>query len=101
LRSYHSAVPNRFYRRRWDNTRGDEFDCWGCSLWYMEIDDQGRPIRQLELYDAGRVLSYDAVHRESRYGSLGQATLNDSGEDWSTFEITDAEFDRVWSRRDQ
>src|SRR4051812_34097671 len=58
FRSYVSAVPSHFYRRRWDETRGDEFDSWGHSLWYFETDDEGWPIRQVELYDAGRVLRY-------------------------------------------
>jgi hypothetical protein len=34
--------------------------------------------------------------REDRYGSLGQVSLYDSGEDWNTFEITEVEFERVW-----
>jgi hypothetical protein len=94
-------VPNRFYRRRWEETRGDEFDGWGCSLWYFETDNQGGPVRQLEVYDAGRVLRYDLRHSEDRYGGLGQASLYDSDEDWSSFEITEAEFERGWHTRDE
>jgi hypothetical protein len=89
-------VPSRFYRRRWDETRGDEFDGWGCSVWYFDVDDDGWPVRQVEVYDAGRVLRYGYGHEEDIYGGLGQASLDDSDEDWSRVEITRAKFERVW-----
>ncbi|TYC19040.1 hypothetical protein FXF52_38795 [Micromonospora sp. MP36] len=41
-------MPNRFYRRRWNETRGDELDDWGRSLWYFEVDDDGWPVRQID-----------------------------------------------------
>ncbi|MEV6852100.1 hypothetical protein, partial [Actinoplanes sp. NPDC051411] len=61
-----------------------------------ETDDEGWPIRQVEMYDAGQVLRYGPGHDTDRYGGLGQASLYDSDEDWSTFEITVTEFERVW-----
>lgn len=48
------------------------------------------------MYDAGRVLRYGLGHDEDRYGGLGQAGLYHSDEDWSPFEITEAEFQRAW-----
>ena len=49
----------------------------------------------------GRVLRYGPGHSEDRYGSLGQASLYDSDEGWSNFEITRAEFERVWRTYDE
>ena len=89
-------MPNRFFRRRWDETRGDEFDGWGRSVSYFEVSDDGWPVRQIEVYDVGRVLRYRTGHEDDRYGGLCQASLFDSDEDWSRFEITDGEFDKVW-----
>lgn len=89
-------MSSRFYRRRWAENRGDQFDHWGHSVWYFEVDDDGRPIRQVEAYDAGRVLRYGAGHDEDHYGALGQPSLYDSDEDWSPFEITEAAFQRAW-----
>jgi hypothetical protein len=89
-------VPNRFYCRRWEEIRGDEFSNWGHSVWYFEVDDDGWPVRQVEVYDAGRVLRYGIGHEEDGHGGLGQASLYDSDEDWGPFEITGAEFQRVW-----
>lgn len=48
------------------------------------------------MYDVGRVLRYGPGHQEDRYGGLGEAGLYDSGEEWSDFEITKAEFERAW-----
>jgi hypothetical protein len=94
-------VPNRFYRRRWDETRGDEFDGWGHSVWYFEVGHDGWPVRQVEVYDAGRVLHYGPSHAEDRYGGLGEVSLYDSGDDWNRFEITEAEFVRAWALNGQ
>jgi hypothetical protein len=89
-------MPNRFYRRRWDEARGDEFASWGRSFWYFETDEEGWPVRQIEVYEAGRVTRYGPEHDDDRYGGLGEASLYDSGEDWSTYEIADVEFERIW-----
>lgn len=55
-------------------SRGDEFDAWGHSVWYFEVDNDGRPVRQIEVYDTGPVLRYRPGHEEDQYGALGQAT---------------------------
>jgi hypothetical protein len=89
-------VPSRFYRRGWDETRGDEFDGWGCSVWYFEVGDDGRPVRQIEVYDAGPVLRYGAGHEDDQFGGLGQASLYDLDDDWSRFEIARDAFERAW-----
>jgi hypothetical protein len=57
-------------RRRRDENRGDEFDGWGRSVWYFEVGDYGWPVRQIEVYESGRVLRYGAEHEEDRYGGL-------------------------------
>jgi hypothetical protein len=90
-------VSSRFYRRRWDETRGDEFDGWGHSVWFFETGDDGWPVRQVEVYDAGRILRYGPGHQEDRYGGLGEASLYESGDEWNAFEITEAEFERAWN----
>ncbi len=90
-------VPSRFYRRPWADTRGDEFNDWGRSVWYFEVDEDGWPLRQVEMYDDGHALRYGPRHQEDRYGGLGEASLYDSGDDWSRFAITEDEFEQVWN----
>jgi hypothetical protein len=89
-------VEGRFYRRRWDESRGDEFDAWGPSVWYFEVDDDGWLVRQVEVYDTGPVLRYGPGQEEDQYGGLGQVSLDDHKEDWSRFVITRDVFERVW-----
>jgi hypothetical protein len=76
--------------------RGDEFDRWGHSVWYFEVDDGGWPVRQIEVYDAGPKLRYGPGHEEDRHGGLGQLNLGDLEEDWNEYMIDQAEFEHAW-----
>ena len=49
---------NKYFKRKWNETRGDEFDSWGTSIWYFEIGPDGYPIKQIELYENGNRLKY-------------------------------------------
>ena len=94
---YACLMDGRFYRRRWGESRGDGFDAWGHSVWYFEVDEDGWPVRQVEVYDSGPVLRYGPGHEEDQYGGLGQASLDDGEEGWSPFVITRDAFERVWN----
>jgi len=59
----------RYFRRRWDESRGDHSDHWGAATYLFEVDSVGRPIRQLEIYNGTR-LRYDSEHSEDEYGFL-------------------------------
>lgn len=93
---YAFVMPSRYLRRRWDDSRGDEFDGWGHSVWYFEVDDGGWPVRQVEAYDAGAVLRYGPDREEDQYGGLGQVSLDDPEEDWSAHMIGRDEFECAW-----
>lgn len=41
-------MTNRYYKRRWEESRGDDHDDWGRSTWYFEVADDGYPVRQIE-----------------------------------------------------
>jgi len=92
----HTWSVTRFFRRRWDESRGDAFNAWGPATYLFEVDDAGWPIRQIEAYDAGPVLRYGPEQVEDDYGGLGQARL-DEFEDWSEWEISATDFERVWN----
>jgi hypothetical protein len=46
------------YRRRWTETRGEEFDAWRAATYVV--------LEQIEICDDGHVLSYDATRRAAR-----------------------------------
>jgi hypothetical protein len=77
----------RYYRRRWEEPRGDAQDEWGTSTWFFEVLD-GHAVRQIERYDSGPTIVYDAGHDEDEYGHLTYAEFD--VEEWAPFEI-DAE----------
>ncbi|AWS45125.1 hypothetical protein [Streptosporangium sp. 'caverna'] len=80
----------RYFRRRWDETRGDEYECWGTSLWYLAVDEAGDVCRQIEVYANGHVIAYDEKHHEDRFGGLTYATLD--LEEFAPFEVSTQEF---------
>ena len=48
----------RFFKYKWKETKGDQYDNQGHSLWYLEIGEDDFPIRQIEIYDNGKILKY-------------------------------------------
>lgn len=89
-------MTRRYYKRPWDETRGDDHDSWGRSVWYLEIDEEGLPARQIEQYENGQVLKYDANHQEDQYGGLGDLPID--RDDFAAYEITAEEFVAAWAR---
>lgn len=86
-----------YFRRRWDESRGDDYDAWGRSLWLFETDDEFWPLRQIEIYDGGQTLFYDRQHLKDRYGGLGDQALD--ADEFEPFKITRSEFEHEWSAR--
>lgn len=77
-------TSSRFYRRPWNEPRGDLHDDWGTAVYYFwTLDDQVE--QQLELYADGKLLAYDRYHREDQYGFMTSEPI--AGEEWSAFEI--------------
>ena len=85
----------RYFKRRWNESRGDEYDSWGASTWYFEVGDDGYPVRQLQEYEGGAILKYDAGHMDDEFGGLGDQLL-DLGE-FAAFEVDRTEFEITWS----
>ena len=85
----------KYFKRRWEESRGDEFDSWGPSTWYFEVGDDGYPVRQLQQYDGGAILKYDQTHLDDEFGGLGDQELD--LDEFAPFEIERMAFDSVWS----
>ena len=85
----------RYFKRRWDESRGDEYDSWGLSTWYFEVGDDGYPVRQLQQYDGGPILKYDQTHLDDEFGGLGDQALD--LDEFTPFEIDSVAFESTWS----
>lgn len=86
----------RWFRRRWLESRGDDFAVWGAATFYFEVGPDGWPERQIEIYDDGPTLRYGPEHPEDDYGGLGQARL-DEFEEWTEWAITKDQFTAAWT----
>ena len=84
----------RYFRRAWDESRGDEYDAWGTSTWYFEVGDDGYPLRQIEVYEHGVVLKYDRSLPDDVFGGLGNQALD--LDEFRAFEISAEVFDAAW-----
>ena len=51
-----------YYRRTWDEHRGDAYDAWGDSEWRFDVDDQNYAVRQIEIYSTGPTKRYSESH---------------------------------------
>ncbi len=87
----------KYFKRNWDETRGDGFDNWGTSIWYFETDLSGLPTKQIEVYQNGRVMKYDQSKVEDEFGGLGYQELD--LDEFSQFEISESEFKKVWNEK--
>jgi cation diffusion facilitator CzcD-associated flavoprotein CzcO len=84
----------RYFKRYWDESRGDAHDAWGGSWWYFETSGDGVVTRQVEVYDHGPTLRYDKHRLHDEFGRLSDKPL-ELGE-FAGFEIAREEFERVW-----
>ena len=89
-------MTNRYFKRRWDEPRGDDHDLWGHSTWFFEVGSGGLIVRQVENYDNGPVLRYGPDHEEDEYGGIGPDPL-EATEDWSGWAISATEFEAAWT----
>jgi hypothetical protein len=86
----------KYYKRKWDETRGDEFDSWGASMWYFEIGEDKYITRQIEIYENGNRLKYHNDKRFDDYGGLGTGPLDVI--EFEAFEIDKDEFEMEWRK---
>ncbi|MFD2915485.1 MULTISPECIES: hypothetical protein [Flavobacteriaceae] len=83
-----------YFKRKWNETRGDQYDSWGKSAWYFETDNNGEVLRQIEAYDNGKVLKYDNQNIDDEFGGLADQNLDLS--EFVEFSIEKEEFENKW-----
>jgi hypothetical protein len=87
----------RYFKRPWDETRGDQYDAWGTSVWYFELDADGSAVRQVEEYASGVLLKYSETEKDDEYGTLADQPIDLDEGGWEG--ITSAEFESVWRKQ--
>jgi hypothetical protein len=97
-RSSIRAVGSRYFRRQWDEDRGNDHASWGQATYYFETDEMLVASRQIEVYDAGQRLRYDEAHPEDEHGFLSFGRIFPDDEWPELFEVTATEFDKEWAK---
>jgi hypothetical protein len=90
-----SAPQVRYFTRRWNGHRDDEFSSWGGSEWHFEVEPGGRVLRQVVVYDGGQTLMYDDSHSSDGFGVRTQRL---DVEGFASFEVGSTAFDAAWQR---
>ena len=87
----------KYFKFHWNETRGDQYDSWGTSMWYLELDETFYPNRKIEVYQNGMRLKYDSDKIEDKFGMLGdQAVSIEEINQMKATEIAAFEFDEEW-----
>ena len=86
----------RYFHRRWNESRGDDYDSWGGADYFFATDDDLVPTRQVEVCDAGQRLLYDSSHPEDEFGGIGVGPVFRESENGPDFEISATAFESVW-----
>jgi len=85
----------RYFKRHWNEGRGDELDAWGPATYFLEARPNGSVTRQVEVYSDGHVLAYDELLLEDRFGGLADQPLD--LDTVAGFEVDQATFEAAWS----
>jgi hypothetical protein len=91
----------RYFRRHWNESRGDEYDHWGACTYLFEVDEDLYACREIEIYEHGAVLRYDRRHFHDQYGGLADQrfarTAEEFESEWTEFELQESKFEQVWA----
>ncbi|WP_369009487.1 DUF6881 domain-containing protein [Planctopirus hydrillae] len=91
----------RYFKQRGCCLRRDSLAAsWGECIRYVEIGDDRYAVRQVEVYNSGRVLRYERSHWCDRFGQLFGCLFSQKHKAIDgrlTAEVIDAkEFERAW-----
>lgn len=84
----------KYFKRIWNKSDGELHEGWGSATFYFEVDESAFPIRQIEIYESGKVLKYDSNTLYDEHGGLGDQALD--LEEFKEFEINQNEFHSAW-----
>jgi hypothetical protein len=84
----------RYFQWEWKKPRGDEYDSWGASTYFFETSPGGEVLRELRVFEHGKVLKHRPDHREDIYGQMAHALH--AIDKFSHLEIPAHIFENAW-----
>lgn len=85
-----------YYKYRWDESRGDQFEDWGKSWLLIEVANDNYLNRQIEIYDNGKILKYSREKLTDEFGGLGDQKFNLN--EFHGEECSSLEFESQWNQ---
>lgn len=83
------------FKKAWDESTGEVLtDSWGRSTFYFETDGNFNVLRQIQIFENGKVLKYELEYPDDKFGGLAESPLEFDGFN----EIEKREFDALWER---
>ena len=86
-----------YYKRHFNEVRIEKSETWGTCIYYLESNQKGEILRQIEIYDNGKRLKYSEDSIEDEFGFLADQKI-----DLSEFEeyTTDKnDFENQWKMK--
>lgn len=88
-------MRNRYFKKFWNETTGDEAtDSWGSSTYYFETDENLNVLKQVQIFENKKILKYDEQNFEDQYGFLTDQPLEI--ENFEDSEISEIGFYEIW-----
>ncbi|MEE9406522.1 MAG: hypothetical protein V3V28_00465 [Polaribacter sp.] len=84
-----------YFSQFWDEGRDDEYSSWGNSTWYFETNEENEILKQVTVYQNGKVIKYCRQNPKDEFGNLGDHALTIEDCDGSVIEKDD--FYNLWS----
>ena len=86
----------QYYKRHFHEPRSGQTEDWGTCDYYLETNDNGEVLRQIEVYGNGKTLKYSQQFIEDEFGFLTDQPISLS--DFENLAITKSDFEFQWQR---
>ncbi|WP_035653121.1 MULTISPECIES: hypothetical protein [unclassified Flavobacterium] len=83
-----------YFKRYFNEPRIEKDDNWGNSIYYLESNEDGGIIRQIEVYENGKKLKYSEDFIEDEFGFLSDQSIDLV--EFEEFIITKENFEDQW-----
>lgn len=85
-----------YYKRHFDESRIEKFETWGTCDYYLESNQTGEILRQIEVYENGERLKYSKELIEDEYGFLADQKIDLL--EFGKFAINKKDFEYQWEK---
>ena len=91
-----NPMTTLYYKRHFNESRIEKFETWGTCDYYLESNQKGEILRQIEVYENRKILKYSEELIEDQFGFLADQKI-----DLLEFEkltINKKDFENQWGK---